>query len=161
MENKNIQFKNATIDDIKALLDIEQRCFTKYYKAHRFTQQQFVYYIRNPLAITFIATQNGHVIGYVLGLTQRGRLRHIARLYSIATLPGTRRTGVSRHLLSLFLKSAKKRGAKQVILEVAEKNTAARKLFTLSGFHETDTMLDYYGKGTSGIRMAQYLGRAK
>jgi ribosomal protein S18 acetylase RimI-like enzyme len=150
---KNIHLEKANIDSIDALQEIEQRCFKSFYKAHRFSVDQFRYYLKNPRAITLIAKKDEKVVGYILGLTQRGRLQHIARLYSIAVLPSVRKIGIATQLLKLFVTTVKKYGSERIVLEVAEKNQDAKKLFYKENFRETRYMNNYYGKGINGIQM--------
>ncbi len=152
-QNKQIRYRVPTINDIRELFRIERDCFKSYYQTHRFTEKQFNYYVRNPLSICIIAILNGEIVGYVLGISQQGRLRHIVRLYSIAVLEHERQMGTGSGLLRRFIKETKKRGANVVSLEVAKANMSAKRFFLKAGFYETGSMPDYYGKGYHGIRM--------
>jgi ribosomal protein S18 acetylase RimI-like enzyme len=132
---------------------VETECFDAYYQAHRFSKRQFRYYLKNPNTIAAVASTGGDIVGYILGVMQRGRNRHITRLYSIATASRVQRRGIGRRLLRKFIRAAKQRGARHVSLEVAVENRIGRKLFEAVGFRQTRMMPNYYGKRHDGIRM--------
>jgi [ribosomal protein S18]-alanine N-acetyltransferase len=148
-----IAYRRPRDSDIHALLAVETECFVSYYKAHRFSERQFRYYLKNPNTIAAVATMGGDIVGYILGVMQRGRRRHISRLYSIAAVSRVRRRGIGRRLLRKFIRTAKQGGARRVSLEVAVENKIGRKLFEAEGFLLTRMMPNYYGKRHAGIRM--------
>jgi ribosomal protein S18 acetylase RimI-like enzyme len=148
-----IGYRRPRAGDINALMAVETECFDSYYKAHRFSERQFRYYLRNPNTIAMVATKGGDIVGYILGVMQRGRRRHISRLYSIAAVSRVRRRGIGRRLLRKFIRAAKQGGASRVSLEVAVENRIGRKLFEAEGFRQTRMMPNYYGKRHDGIRM--------
>jgi ribosomal protein S18 acetylase RimI-like enzyme len=156
--HKRVFYRPPTINDIGGLSRIEVTCFRSYYyRGHRFSERQFHYYLKNPLTIALVAEDGGTLVGYVLGIVQRGRLGHIARLYSIAVLPEARQRGVGSRLLREFMGEAGKRGAREVSLEVAEANKVARSLFSKAGFRKSGRLRDYYLRGYDGIRMRRSL----
>jgi ribosomal-protein-alanine N-acetyltransferase len=152
-----IAYRRPRAGDINALLAVETECFKAYYEAHRFSARQFRYYLKNPNTIVEVATMDGDMVGYILGVMQHGRLRHIARLYSIATVTSVRRSGIGRRLLRKFIRAAQQRGARRVSLEVAVENKIGRKLFEAEGFRQTRMMPNYYGKQHAGIRMERLI----
>lgn len=78
--------------------------------------------------------------GFALG-------RHIdseAELLTIAVAPTAQRTGMGRRLLCAFEDAARDAGAKDVFLEVAHANTAARNLYAYAKYEETGRRRSYY-----------------
>jgi len=79
--------------------------------------------------------------GEVLGLSMLGLRREIAWITRLGVLPASRRTGAGSALMDGMLKNAAALGAKEIHLEVIEKNQAAYKLFLNKGFTETGNYL--------------------
>lgn len=150
-------FREAKPPDVADLVDIERRCFQSYYRPHRFDDKAFHYYLRLPGSITEVALRGGRLVGYVLGIVQHGRLRRIARLYSLAVLAQARGGGIGGRLLRDFMKRARARGARRVRLEVAVRNAAARGLFERAGFRSVARLKDYYGARIDALLMTRNL----
>jgi ribosomal protein S18 acetylase RimI-like enzyme len=147
------QLRAATMSDIKSLVRLENRVFASYYKAHRFDDADFRYYLRSPRTIALVATQGDDVVGYVLGIVHTGRLRHLARLYSLAVASHFRRHRAGTRLMQAFLRAAKKRRCKRILLEIAVVNTGGLHFFSALGFKKRRELKNYYGQGIDGIRM--------
>ena len=64
------------------------------------------------------------------------RTGKISRLAGMGTVPGARRTGAARYLLSQVLDEAKARGDEAIMLEVFEQNVPAHTLYQGYGFRE-------------------------
>jgi ribosomal-protein-alanine N-acetyltransferase len=65
-------------------------------------------------------------------------------LVAIGVLPARRRSGVARLLLARCTESARKAGARRLMLEVAEDNAAARAFYVSAGFSEAGRRRGYY-----------------
>ncbi len=143
--------------DEAALAAFEQRAFRSYYAPHRFSKEQFRWYLTNPRTIGRVVHEGGRVIAYTLGRERRGRLRHVARLDSIAVDEGWRRQGLASQLMKSFLAQARRRGCRVVMLEVADLNDEAIRLFTRHGFVRSRRLLAYYSPTVDGIRMRRAL----
>jgi len=143
--------------DLDALMKVEAECFTDYYEAHRFSQDQFRYYLNNPQTIAYVATIDRRIVGYVLGIKGRGQRSGIARLHSIAVVKKQRKQRIGKKLLRAFIAKAARAGVNKVMLEVASDNTRAIAMFTTEKFHKTTTLANYYGKRFDGMRMAREL----
>jgi ribosomal protein S18 acetylase RimI-like enzyme len=154
-------YRDAREADIAELFRVEIGSFRTYYRSHRFTEKQFRYYLRNPWAVTWVALLGGRVVGYVLGILQKGRSRRRARLHSLAVLPRARGKGIGRTLLHKFLRQTAQGGVRTVVLEVAVANRAARRLFEQTGFETKTVLPDYYAKGADALRMEWTLGGIK
>ena len=83
---------------------------------------------------------DGALVGYILG-------RIIApegEIYRIAVLPSHRRRGIAYRLLDYAVKCEKGNGLESLFLEVRERNTPARKLYSSYGFREIGIRKNYY-----------------
>jgi ribosomal-protein-alanine N-acetyltransferase len=67
-----------------------------------------------------------------------------AELLTLAVHPEARRLGVGRLLLGRFEAGAARRGATETLLEVAESNTAARRLYAAAGYELAGRRPGYY-----------------
>lgn len=148
------QIRAATMADIDSLVRLENRVFTSYYEKHRFDAADYRYYLRDRRTIARVAVRGGVLVGYVLGVVHTGRLRHLARLHSVAVVRNLRRRGVGEHLMRVFLRAVKKRKCKRVLLEIATANKGSLEFFQGLGFKNLRTLNGYYGKGIDGVRMS-------
>ena len=145
--------RSAGIADAPALTAFERKSFTDYYADHRFSENQFRYYLRRPSTIARIVIHGNSILGYVLGAHGSGRRRHTARLLSIAVDPTARNLGIGRQLLGAFLHEARRRRCHFAVLEVAEPNASALRLFESEGFSKVSRLPGYYTSTVDGIRM--------
>lgn len=91
--------------------------------------------------IVQVAEQGGEVIGYTYAgvedydyMSLRGPA---GVLYDIVVDPAHRQHGVGRMLLDAAISALRERGAPMVVLETAEKNASAQRLFDRAGFRRT------------------------
>jgi ribosomal protein S18 acetylase RimI-like enzyme len=153
MNMRRTVIRRAQPGDVDRLSVLEIRAFSSYYARHRFTAQQFRYYLRRSHTIAYVAESGEALDGYVLGIHRRGKSRQPARLLSIAVEPGAQGHGVGQRLLRVFIRDARHRHCNAVFLEVASVNTPARELFRRHGFRKVRTLPGYYSPRVDGIRM--------
>lgn len=95
----------------------------------------------HPDIIVLAAERGGEVVGYTYaGMegTDYMALRGPAgALYDIVVDPAHRGQGIGRMLLDATLEELKMRGAPRVVLETAESNEPAQRLFAGAGFRRT------------------------
>ncbi len=65
-------------------------------------------------------------------------------IITIAVLPGSRRLGLARDLMTQAIASARTEGAKSMFLDVEEGNTAALQLYSSFGFTQINRRKLYY-----------------
>ena len=118
-----------TPDDLAAL---HQRCFTI---PRPFTAAEFTNFLTSPTC--FLTTAPA---GFALGRVAADE----AELLTLAVDPDQRRQGIGRHLLDDFHTRATELGARQVYLEVAADNNAARGLYQQAGYCESCRRPGYY-----------------
>jgi ribosomal-protein-alanine N-acetyltransferase len=95
-----------------------------------------------------------------IGLIDWYQIGDTGEIYSLCVLPPYRKRGLGRQLLSALLETAPKQGIHTLFLEVAEENTAARRLYETSGFYEVGRRSRYYPSahehGTTAIVLSQH-----
>ena len=94
-----------------------------------------------PAIIILVAERDGEVVGYTYAGVEGNdymSLRGPAGvLHDIVVDPAQRGHGVGRMLLDATIEALRKRGAPRVVLETAEKNEEAQRLFDRAGFRRT------------------------
>ena len=83
-----------------------------------------------------------------------------ADLMTVAVHPAARRRGIGRALLAAFEAAAARRGAEEVVLEVAVSNAAARALYKARGYAPVGRRPGYYHPACGPAVDAQVLRRA-
>ena len=81
---KSLLFRPAELDDLEALVDLEQRCFD----TDRISRRSFRHLLTRGHTVCLVAESRRHLAGYGLLLLSRGT--SAARLYSLAVDPGCR-----------------------------------------------------------------------
>src|SRR5258705_1434819 len=97
--------------------------------------------LTEPDVIVLVAERAGQVVGYVYAGVE-GRdwmaLRDAAGvLHDVVVDPDHRRSGVGRMLLEAAMNFFRERGAPRAVLQTAEKNEEAQRLFAKAGFRRT------------------------
>jgi ribosomal protein S18 acetylase RimI-like enzyme len=94
-----------------------------------------------PSTIVLVAHQDGDVIGYtyagIEGFDYMALRGPAGALYDIVVDPAHRGRGVGGLLLRATLDALRNRGAPRVVLETAEQNEPAQRLFEGAGFRRT------------------------
>lgn len=84
-----------------------------------------------------------------------------AEILTLGVIPRLRRQGVAAGLLKEGLKRLRALGARTIFLEVEVNNTAARALYTRSGFHEVGRRRHYYANGDDALVLRASLDAAE
>ena len=141
----------ATLDDLDALVALEERCFT----TDRLSRRNFRYMLTDARASTRVWDEGGPLGGYALVLYSKGTA--LARLYSIAVDAAMRGRGVGRALLEAAEAEALDRGCVSMRSEVRRDNTASLTLFERAGYEVFDEVDDYYEDGMGAFRFERIL----
>ncbi len=97
-----------------------------------------------------VATENGMLIGFVVGVISRVRQ---ARILMLAVRESHRRAGIAVILLRAFISSCMQKGLDSIILEVRTSNIPAINLYTKLRFRIAENLRSYYRDGGDGLRM--------
>lgn len=141
----------ATLDDIDALVEIEDRCFT----TDRMSRRSFRYMLTKGHASTLVAQQDGILIAYVMILFHGGT--SLARLYSIAVLPEQGRRGLGQMLVAAAEKAALENDCAYMRLEIRTDNSSSIALFRKLGYRQFGTYDDYYEDHAPALRFEKAL----
>lgn len=143
--------REAALEDIDALVAIEERCF----EIDRLSRRNFRHLISKGKAVTLLEEAGGVVEGYVLVLFHSGT--SLARLYSIAVDPGLHRSGLGRRLAEAAEDAARGCDCVTMRLEIRSDNIASINLFRGMGYREFGTYENYYEDHMSAVRMEKRL----
>lgn len=141
--------QSATLADVNDLVALEERCFD-YSRMGRRSFQRLIHGSSGHFAVARLESTQA-LVGYTLLLTRRNS--QVWRLYSIATAPEARGTGLGRALLEAAINMAREHGARALSLEVKVNNKGAIALYEKLDFAVTDLLPGYYDDGTDGYRM--------
>lgn len=143
--------RDATVNDLDALVRLEERCFD----SDRLSRRSFRYMILRSHARLIVDEADGMLRGYALVLFLRGT--SLARLYSIATDPDHRGKGIGQTLLMAAEDAAREHGAVSMRLEIRSDNHVAERLYRAAGYRQFGTYADYYEDHADALRMAKSL----
>lgn len=161
--------RRATVSDIPALLEVENRSF----ESDRLTRRNFNYLLKRGNAVCLVEThavasaagtagegppQPRRIAGYVLLLFNAGT--SLARLYSFAVDPDFRRQGVAQRLLAEAEREAKEHECVYLRLEVRRDNEPAIELYRRAGYREFGIYRDYYADHMEALRLEKRLANA-
>lgn len=144
-------FRRASIEDIPAILALEQLCFHS--ASETFNRRQIRNLISSPRAVTMIAEVGKEVVGWSAGLVRQHREHRTGRLYNVAVHPGFRGMRIGHQLVRHSLGVLANAGATGVFLEVREDNHVAIRLYHRLGFVDHHVLPDYYGPGVHARSM--------
>ncbi|MFM2477890.1 GNAT family N-acetyltransferase [Celerinatantimonas sp. MCCC 1A17872] len=141
------QIRRVTVDDLNALIDIEQNCFL----IGQIKRRQLRYLLTRAKAQVWGAFLDDVFVGYAIYLTPNIPRR--ARLYALAVLPAFRRQKIASSLLAhgQFLMASL--GYPALALEVRCSNRAALTLYQRNGFRWTHLLCEYYPDDEDGWKM--------
>lgn len=147
---KGVHLRQGKPADIESLLHLENASFANhYYKAHKYTAEDFSFYLSSNRSILLVVTYDSTIVAYVAGAIRRG----IGGLDSIAVLPKHRKHSLGRKLIHRFIAEVKKRGCDRISLEVAAPNNGGIRFFQNLGFHKYRLVRSYYGQHLDAIKM--------
>jgi ribosomal protein S18 acetylase RimI-like enzyme len=149
----------ATVDDIDALVTLEEQCF----ETDRISRRSFRHLLTRGHALTAVESVNERLCGYATVLFHTGT--SLARLYSIAVAPAHRGRGIATRLVRAVEAASLKNDCVFMRLEARKDNHAAIGLFGKLGYRQFDDYDDYYEDHMDALRyekaLAPHLEAAK
>jgi len=143
--------RRATLNDLDALLAIEDRCF----ETDRLSRRSFRHLLSRGHAATLVEEDGGRICGYVMVLFNAGT--SLARLYSIAVDPECRGGGAGRRLALAAEAAAREEDRAYMRLEVRRDNEASLALFRVLGYRQFGVYSDYYEDHMEALRFEKRL----
>ena len=102
-----------------------------------------------------VAAEDGYLLGYGLAIYRRDS--RSGRVYSLAVDPGARGRGVASVLMAALERDARRRGCREMRLEVASRNAAAVSLYERLGYTLFGRRPAYYEDGDTALRLRKPL----
>lgn len=143
--------RTATIDDLDALVELENRCF----ELDRLSRRNFRYMLTKANAATLVEDCQGVLAGYVLVLFHTGT--SLARMYSIAVDRAHRGEGLGGTLIEAAEAAALTRGCVYMRLEVRPDNAGAIALYRKHGYRQFGVFDDYYEDHADALRFEKLM----
>lgn len=141
----------ARLDDLSALIRIENRCFT----TDQLSRRSFRYLLTEGNAETLVDETDGVLRGYCMLLFNEGT--SLARLYSLAVDPDAQGQGVGLALVSAAEQVAQDNDSVFLRLEIRRDNRASIGLFKKLGYKQFGVLRDYYEDHMDGLRFEKSL----
>lgn len=135
--------RTATLSDIDALAQIDYDCFGPVAWSRELVAAE----LAAPSRDVLVADEQGAPIGYASIMTTG----ESADLQRIAVIAEQRRHGHARLMLAALFERAEQRGARRILLEVAETNDAALYLYDSMGFSVISRRKRYYADGSDAL----------
>ena len=140
-----IRVRDLKLEDMRALLDIEYKCFKDPYPPSLLNHL----YSLHPDGF-LVAILNRRIVGYTIAAVRWGSTGHVL---AVGVEPTYRRRGVGTALIVHALDRLLKKGAKHVRLEVRASNRAAQDFYLKLGFTHREMVPNYYADGEPGVVM--------
>jgi ribosomal protein S18 acetylase RimI-like enzyme len=150
--SSHVDIRSASVDDLKALLTLEDSAFT----GDRLSRRSFRRAITSTGSALLVAMgEDQNLLGYALLHLRQGT--RLARLYSLAVSPQARGLGIGKALIQACEQKAIKKGKILLRLEVSDVNQNAIALYQTMGYREFGHYDAYYEDQTDAIRMQKRL----
>ena len=149
------RLRKARLTDIDALMALEHSVFT----VDHLSRRSFRNFLTSPHSVLMVAEEGGTIAGYVHVLFRPQS--KAARLYSIGVVPHAAGRGIGVALLQAGERSARRRKAPVIRLEVQPGNRAAIARYEKSGYRATGRLPGYYNDGSDALRYEKVLGSAR
>ncbi|WP_338580785.1 GNAT family N-acetyltransferase/peptidase C39 family protein [Pseudomonas sp. MAG733B] len=143
----NTFFRLAVLEDLPALLQLEEQCFI----TDRLNSRSFQWMITRANGQLLVAQHDKQLLGYAVVLFHRGT--SLARLYSIAIAAQARGTGLGKQLLDRIEACAVEHDCAYLRLEVRIDNPAAIALYERNGYRRFALIHDYYQDHADALRL--------
>ena len=139
----------AEIADFRALMDLEQICFSK---SDMWSFLDYVGVLSFPDIIKLKAIADEKMIGFIA--IDEKNFSTLAQVMTLAVHPDYRKQGIASDLLHQAESKIRKSDRIELIARVD--NQAAVKLYKKFGYEEKNIISNYYRDRVAGLRMMKY-----
>jgi ribosomal-protein-alanine N-acetyltransferase len=157
-----VLYRLYTPQDFEVLYALEEVCFEPPF---RFSRRAMRLLIQHPHAATWIAEENGHMVGFAIvewtegksadliaGTSSLGSKSEVtAYIQTIEVAPEARVRGVGGELLDRIEGSAHAAGACLIWLHVEAENSRATRLYEAQGYSCEGRHENYYPQGQAAL----------
>lgn len=137
--------------DLPILSKIDQACFPP---GVSYTKEELAAYIAHRSARTWVAEDEGSIVGFVVATREPARIGHII---TIDVVEDSRRRGAGRGLMNAAENWARKAKLVMTYLETAEDNHVAQAFYEKRGYRKVDKVERYYNNSQSAWVMVKHL----
>lgn len=137
--------------DLPRLSEIDQACFPA---GVAYSREELAGFIAHRSSRTWVAEENGQIIGFLVANRQPARVGHII---TIDILEGSRRQGAGTELMGVAEKWARKANVQIIYLETAEDNLAAQAFYEGRSYRKVEKIDRYYSNGQAAWVMVKHL----
>ncbi len=148
---ESLRIRRAIGTDLPALVALENRSFS----ADRLSPRQWRRHLDSGSALVLVASIDREPVGALVLLFHRGN--DIARLYSLATAPESRGSGIGAALVAAAESAARAHRCRRMRLEVRRDNAGARRLYERRGYRPIGERAGYYADGEDALRFEKAL----
>lgn len=149
----SISIRQATVNDLEKLYEIERECFT----VEAFTKEQIMFLLQDSDSVSLTAQTNGEIAGFIIGIIEYIRGVKTGHICTIDVSVKHRRKGVGEKLLKNIEYLFAKKGVKTYYLEARVDNVAALELYKKQGYAEIEKLDNFYRRGVHGVRLQKRL----
>jgi ribosomal protein S18 acetylase RimI-like enzyme len=139
--------------DLETLYQIDQACFPP---AVSYSRQELSEFITDQKSETWVAEEDGKIVGFLVADRQRPRLIHII---TIDVAAEWRRQGVGTLLMDAAETAARRQDSRLIYLETSAQNVSAQRFYLQRGYEKCQVISRYYGNGDAAWVMVKYLDK--
>ncbi|MBI5815760.1 MAG: GNAT family N-acetyltransferase [Nitrospinae bacterium] len=146
-----ITIRPGDIEDLPEIHFLDQRCFPP---GVAFTPDAFMMLLMDKSAVTLIAEAEGTMAGFAI---MESKSKTAGNIITIDMEEAWRRRGAGRRLMEELETEARKRGYREMFLQVSVDNAAATAFYEKLGYSRTKPLKGYYGRGKDAWEMVKTL----
>lgn len=151
-----VELRRGRVDDIPALVALENRCFD----SDRMSRRSFHHMLTKAHGVLTVAVDGqGGLLGYGLVLFHAGT--SLARLYSLAVDKAARGLRLGERLMRAAEEQALDEGCVAMRLEVRTDNAGAIALYERLGYHTFGVRPDYYEDHADALRYEKRIAQVE
>ena len=142
MNESEIVIRSATKEDLKAIIEIENKSFSD-----PWTDSMFVSHFSSNSGITLVSVSDETVCGYINAYVIDGNVDDFdgeCEIANVAVDPNYRRMHIAEKLIDSLFLLASDRFCSKFFLEVRDTNLPAQKLYEKNGFVVCGRRKNYY-----------------
>lgn len=137
--------------DLETLWAIDQACFSQ---EICYTRDEIASFITYPGSRTWVAEENGAIVGFLIAGHQSRGVGHIV---TIDVVEPSRRRGVGSKLMEAAEQWAREQGMAFIHLETAVDNLPAQRFYVARGYRRARRIENYYRNGLAAWLMVKGL----
>jgi [ribosomal protein S18]-alanine N-acetyltransferase len=141
MDQQTIEIARMTVDDLDAILAIENSSFSVPWSRDVFVRELRIPISRN-LAARIHRDRDSQIAGYVTYWIVAGELQ----VHKICVREDLRKSGIASRLMAEMIRLSDREGVAFCSLEVSRANEGAKRLYEKFGFEVTDIRPHYYAE---------------